>query len=156
MKGGGGQQGSALAFLRITIGILFLFFAEYKLVNTHFIRTGMAGYIRGFLAGGSYPFIRPFLQHIILPWATFWGAIVAATELLIGLSLVFGVMVRWASLGGLAMMLLFLFASDYPGPHPAPWQYLGASLSHLPLALCFLTFLIGRADERWAIPIGRR
>ena len=96
MKGGGNRQGSALAFLRITIGILFLFFAEYKLVNTHFIRIGMATYIRGFIAEGSYPFIRPFLQHLILPWATFWGAIVAATELLIGLSLVFGVIVRWA------------------------------------------------------------
>ena len=56
------QESKALAFLRISIGIIFLIFAEYKLTSTRFIRTGMAQYINQFLNEGSYPFIRPFLQ----------------------------------------------------------------------------------------------
>ena len=51
------QQSKALAFLRISIGLLFLIFAEYKLTSTRFIWGGMASSIRGFLDQGSYPFI---------------------------------------------------------------------------------------------------
>ena len=72
----------------------------------------MASYIRGFLDQGSYPFMQPFLRNLILPHTIVFAAIVSLSELLIAISLLTGVLVRWASLGGLAMMLLFLFSSD--------------------------------------------
>ena len=53
------------------------------------------------------------------------------------------------------MMLLFLFSSNYPGAHVPLWRYFGASLDHSVLALCFLTFLIGKPDAVWAIRLGR-
>ncbi|MEO6805219.1 MAG: DoxX family membrane protein [Edaphobacter sp.] len=149
------QQARALAFLRIAVGLLFLIFAEYKLTSTRFVWGGMAGYIHGFIEQGCYPFMRPFLKHIILPHAPFFGAIVAITELSIALSLITGVLVRWASLGGLAMMLLLLVSSNYPGAHVPLWRYFGASLDHNVLILCFLTFLIGKADAVWALRLGR-
>ena len=138
------QQSKALAFLRISIGLLFLIFAEYKLTSTRFIWGGMASYIRGFLDQGSYPFMQPFLRNIILPHAIFFGALVSISELLIALSLLTGILVRWASLGALAMMLLFLFSSNYPGPQAPFWQYFGASLEHSVLALCFITLIIAQ------------
>jgi uncharacterized membrane protein YphA (DoxX/SURF4 family) len=149
------QQARALAFLRIAVGLLFLIFAQYKLTSTQFIRHGMASYIGHFIQNGCYPFMRPFLKNIILPHPVFFGAVVAITELLIALSLITGVLVRWASLGGLIMMLLFLFSANYPGSQAPFWQYFGASLDHNVLALCFLTFLIGKPDAVWAIRLGR-
>jgi len=145
------QQSRALAFLRISIGLLFLIFAEYKLTSTKFIWGGMAQYIGGFLKEGSYAFIRPLLKNIILPHAVFFGAVVAISELLIALSLLTGIMVRWASLGGLTMVLLFLFSSNYPGPNSPFWQFFGASLDHSVLALCFIAFLISPPQQHWTL-----
>jgi len=145
------QQSKALAFLRISIGLIFLIFAEYKLTSTRFIRTGMAQYINQFLNEGSYPFIRPFLRNIILPHAIFFGAIVSISELLIALSLITGVLVRCASLGGLTMMLVLLFSSNYPGPHAPFWEFFGASLEHSVLALSFIALLIAPSTHRWAL-----
>ena len=150
------QQSKALAFLRISIGVIFLIFAEYKLTSTRFIRIGMAQYITQFLNEGSYPFIRPFLRNIILPHAIFFGTIVSISELLIALSLITGVLVRWASLGGLTMMLVLLFSSNYPGPQAPFWEYFGASLEHSILALCFIALLIAPSDHRWAILRSKR
>jgi thiosulfate dehydrogenase [quinone] large subunit len=149
------QQSRALAFLRIAVGLLFLILAQYKITSTQFIHHGMASYIHSFIEQGCYPFMRPFLKNIILPHAVLFGAFVAIAELSIALSLITGVLVRWASLGGLAMMLLFLFSSNYPGANLPLWRYFGASLDHNVLALCFLTFLIGKADAVWALRLGR-
>jgi thiosulfate dehydrogenase [quinone] large subunit len=149
------QQARALAFLRIAVGLLFLIFAQYKLTSTQFIHHGMASWIGHFIENGCYPFMQPFLKNIILPHAVFFGAFVSVSELLIAISLITGVWVRWASLGGLVMMLLFLFSSNYPGAHVPLWRYFGASLDHSVLALCFLTFLIGKPDAVWAIRLGR-
>jgi hypothetical protein len=44
-------------------------------------------------------------------------------------------------------MLALLFSSNYPGQHAAFWQYFGAALDHLLLALCFAAFVLGEADE---------
>ncbi len=44
-------------------------------------------------------------------------------------------------------MLVLLFSSNYPGPHAPFWQYFGAALDHLVLALCFATFALGEADK---------
>jgi uncharacterized membrane protein YphA (DoxX/SURF4 family) len=145
------QQSRALAFLRISIGLLFLIFAEYKLTSSRFIRIGMAQYITQFLNEGSYPFIRPFLRNIILPHSVFFGAIVSISELLIALSLITGVLVRWASVGGLTMMLVLLFSSNYPGPQAPFWEFFGASLEHSVLALCFIALLIAPSSQRWVL-----
>jgi uncharacterized membrane protein YphA (DoxX/SURF4 family) len=145
------QQSKALAFLRISIGLLFLIFAEYKLTSTRFIRIGMARYINQFLNEGSYPFVRPFLKNIVLPHSVFFGTIVSISELLIALSLITGAVVRWASLGGLTMMLVLLFSSNYPGPQAPFWEFFGASLEHSVLALCFIALLIAPSNQRWAL-----
>jgi uncharacterized membrane protein YphA (DoxX/SURF4 family) len=145
------QQSRALAFLRISIGLFFLIFAEYKLTSTRFIWGGMATYIGQFIDQGCYPFMRPFLQKLILPHAVFFGALVSISELLIAISLTTGILVRWASFGGLTMMILYLFSSNYPGSQAPFWEFFGASLEHSILALCFIALLIGPSNRHWAI-----
>ncbi len=137
----------ALAVLRISVGALFLIFAEYKVFGTQFtLHGGFQFWIDRFLEDGAYPFMRTILKNFVLVHATPLAFLVAYGELAIGIALVTGILVRAASFFGLIFMLSLLFSSNYPGPQAPLWQYFGASLEHSVLALCFLAFLIGRAD----------
>jgi len=108
---------------------------------------GFQFWINRFLEDGAYPFMKPILKNFVLPNATPLAFFVAYGELAIGISLVTGILVRAASFFGLIFMLSLLFSSNYPGPQAPLWQYFGASLDHSVLALCFLTFLVGRSDN---------
>ena len=142
----------ALAILRIGVGALFLIFGEYKVFGTQFtLGGGFQFWINKFLEGGVYPFMAPVLSGFVLPHATAIAFAVAYGEFCIGLGLVLGILVRPASVGGLALMLAMLFSADYPGANAAFWQYFGASLDHSVFALCFVAFLIGRGDEVWSV-----
>lgn len=139
----------ALAVLRISVGALFLIFAQYKVFGTQFtLHGGFQFWINRFLEDGAYPFMKPVLKDFVLPQARPIAFLVAYGELAIGLSLVSGILVRAASAFGLLFMLGLLFSANYPGANAPLWQYFGASLEHSVLALCFFVFLIGKADER--------
>jgi uncharacterized membrane protein YphA (DoxX/SURF4 family) len=138
--------------LRIAVGVLFLIFAEYKIFGAEFTRGGgFQLWINRFLTEGTYPFMALLLRDFVLPHAKFFAFLVAYGELAIGLALVLGVMVRTASVFGLAYMMALLFSSNYPGAHAAFWQYFGASLDHSVLLLCFATFAFGNADQALAL-----
>lgn len=141
----GDRNTRALSVLRVAVGVLFLLFGEYKVFGTQFtLGGGFEGWINRFLAGhGAYPFMVPLLQGFVLPHKTPIAFLVAYGELSIGLALVSGILARATSACGLVYMLALLFSSNYPGPHVAPWQYFGASLDHLVLAMCFAAFLLG-------------
>jgi thiosulfate dehydrogenase (quinone) large subunit len=144
------RSATALTALRIAVGILFLIFAEYKVFGTTFtLHGGFQGWIHRFLDGGAaYPFMVPILSHFVLDHGTPIAFLAAYSELAIGLSLVLGILVRWASIGGLVYMLTLLFSSNYPGAHAPLWEYFGASLDHLVLALCFGAFIIAHGRNR--------
>ena len=140
---------TALAALRIAVGVLFLLFGEYKVFGTGFIQHGdFQGWINRFIAeGGAYPFMVPVLRHLVLVHPTPIAFLVAYGELAIGLALTFGVWSRVASLFGFGYMVLLLFSSNYPGAAAPFWQYFGASLDHLVLAMCLAAFAITNPDE---------
>jgi thiosulfate dehydrogenase (quinone) large subunit len=138
----------ALGYLRIAVGVLFLFFGEYKVFGTKFtLGGGFEGWIGRFVEQGAYPLMVPVLREFVLPHGTAIAFLVAYGELAIGLSLTLGLLVRVASVCGCVYMLALLFSSNYPGAGVAPWQYLGASLDHSVLALCFAAFALGRPAE---------
>jgi thiosulfate dehydrogenase [quinone] large subunit len=152
----GDSNAIALAVLRIGVGILFLIFAQYKVFGSQFtLHGGFQYWINHFIEDGAYPFMKPVLKSFVLPHATPIAFLVAYGELSIGLSLVSGVLLRAASFFGLIFMLSLLFSANYPGPGAPFWQYFGASLDHSVLALCFLAFLIGRADAALALKFSR-
>lgn len=135
------SSNKALTGLRVAVGVLFLIFAQYKAFGTQFtLGGGFQYWIGRFLQDGAYPFVVPVLKHFVLPHARPIAFLVAYGELAIGVALVLGILVRPASICGLIYMLALLFSANYPGPHAAFWQYFGASLEHLVLALCFATF----------------
>jgi thiosulfate dehydrogenase [quinone] large subunit len=146
------SSAKTLALLRIAIGCLFLILAEYKVFGTQFtLHGGFQYWINLFLQGGAYPFIVPVLKNFVLSHATAVAFLVAYGELAIGIALVLGVLVRPASLWGLIYMLTLLFSANYPGPRAPFWQYFGASLEHLVLAMCFATFALTRPEEIWSL-----
>jgi thiosulfate dehydrogenase [quinone] large subunit len=147
----------SLAALRISVGCLFLIFAEYKVFGMQFTRGGgFQHWIDLFLQGGAYPFMVPVLKNFVLPHATPIAFLVAYSELAMGLALVFGILVRPASVCGVVYMLTLLFSSNYPGSNAPLWQYFGASLDHSVLALCFGAFALTNPLELWSIHSLRR
>jgi uncharacterized membrane protein YphA (DoxX/SURF4 family) len=139
----------ALAGLRVAVGCLFLIFAQYKVFGMQFtLRGGFQSWINRFLQdGAAYPFMVPVLKNFVLPHGTTIAFLAAYGELAIGLALVSGIWVRLASAFGFVYMLTLLFSSNYPGVGAPMWEYFGAALNHLVLALCFLAFLCGRSDS---------
>ena len=148
------RNARVLAWLRISVGLLFLIFAQYKVFGSQFtLGGGFQFWINRFLADGAYPFMVPVLQRFVLPHGTAIAFFVAYGELAIGLALVTGILVRPASICGVLYMLTLLFSANYPGAHVAFWQYFGASLEHLVLALCFAAFTLGDADQVWSLRV---
>jgi thiosulfate dehydrogenase (quinone) large subunit len=142
----------ALAYLRIAVGVLFLIFGEYKVFGTQFtLGGGFQGWINRFLSSGAYPFMTPVLRGFVLPFGTPIAFLVAYGEMAIGLALTLGLVVRAASICGLIYMLALLFSSNYPGAGAPLWQYFGAALDHLVLALCFGAFTISTVGEVFTV-----
>lgn len=147
----------ALAFLRISVGILFLIFGEYKVFGSQFtLHGGFQFWINRFIQDGTYPFMLPVLRGFVLPHATSLAFLVANGELAIGIALTLGLWTRPASFFGLLYMLSLLFSSNYPGAQAPFWQYFGASLDHSVLAFCFMTFLASRSDSIWSLAAWRQ
>jgi thiosulfate dehydrogenase (quinone) large subunit len=152
------RPATALAALRIGVGALFLLFGQYKVFGTAFtLSGGLQGWINRFIdQGAAYPFMVPVLRHLVLEHATPIAFFVAYGELAIGIALVLGIMTRVASGFGLLYMLALLFSSNYPGAGAPFWQYFGAALDHLVLAMCFATFIIGDPDRVLSVQHLRR
>src|SRR6476660_6029062 len=147
------QDLRALAFLRISVGLFFLLFGQYKVFSTYFtLHGGFQFWIHQFLENNSaYPFMVPVLRGFVLPHATAIAFLVAYGELAIGLALVTGICVRPASAFALLYMLSVLFSANYPGAQAPLWQYFGASLDHSVLALCLVGFLLGDSAAAWSL-----
>src|SRR5579871_2459004 len=146
----------ALAFLRMAVGLLFLIFGQYKVFGTQFtLHGGFQFWINKFLSEGAYPFMVPVLRNFVLPHATALAFLVAYGELAIGLALTLGLLVRPAGICGFIYMMTLLVSANYPGPGAPFWQYFGASLEHLVLAMCFLAFALGRPEAALSLSARR-
>jgi len=147
-----------LALVRVAVGVMFLFFAEYKIVGSEFVHGGFQKYVSTYVdQHQALSLVRPMLTGWVLPHPYLWARIVAWSELLIGISLVLGWLVRLSSLGGLVFMLTMAAASWYEPGHGAPiWRYFGAHLDNIPLAMLFLIFLVFNAGKTWGVDGGIR
>jgi len=141
-----GSSSMAMAVARIVVGIMFLFFAQYKLMGRDFAHGGYEHYVTGYqevTAVGFYkPFLRATLRH---PVAS--GYAVGVAELLIGLSMVLGFWVRPFSIVG-ALFMLNLLLCTWVLPHGSPpWKYFGNELDNIGLLLLFILFFAHNAGQ---------
>jgi uncharacterized membrane protein YphA (DoxX/SURF4 family) len=140
-----------LAVARILTGVIFLFLGVWKAFWPSFANSYMPHAISQYVQHDAVPVYRWFLGHIVAPHSAFFGYAVGIGELLIGISLIFGFLVRPAALFGMLHMLSLTLAT-WRAPAPAPpWRYLANQLDHLPLLFLFAIFFAVRAGERWGL-----
>jgi uncharacterized membrane protein YphA (DoxX/SURF4 family) len=143
-----------MAVARIGVGIMFLFFAEYKLASTQFAREGYSHWVTGFVQETAVSFYKPFLQFT-LHHAMIFAYAVAIIELLIGLSMLLGFRVRLFSIIAIFFMFQLVLATwNLPAGTPA-WRYLGNELEHIPLLLMFIIFYAHSAGETLGMDASR-
>ena len=145
-RSGSSSSSAAMAIGRIGVGIMFLFFAEYKLVSSQFAREGYTKWVTGFVQESAVSFYKPFLKWTLQHHFLF-GYTVGVVELLIGLSLVLGLWVRaFSVVGALLMIQLVLATWNLPAGTPV-WRYAANELEHIPLLFLFLIFFAHSAGE---------
>jgi thiosulfate dehydrogenase (quinone) large subunit len=145
-----------IAVVRIATSLFFLLFGQYKLFGTGFAHGGFQQYLQGFIQNGAVSFYQPILADLILPHAVFFGYVVGALEMLIGVSLLLGIWVRPASVLGMLHMLSLTLATWWEPGHGVPvWRYFGAELDHLPMLFLFVIFFVSNAGQDWGLD-GRR
>lgn len=141
-----------IAAVRIATSVFFLLFGEYKVAGPGFARGGFQTYLHDYIAGTAVNFYRPFLAHIVLPHAVFFGYMVGVIELFIGISLLLGLWVRPSCLLGIVFLLNLTLASWWDAGHGVPvWRYFGARLDTLPLLLLLVIFFAADAGKVWGL-----
>jgi uncharacterized membrane protein YphA (DoxX/SURF4 family) len=146
----GGLLSKALLIARIGTGVFFIFFGEYKVFGSEFAHTGFAHYLEGYIQQTAVSFYRPVLSHVVLPHVVLFGYLVGVVELFIGVSLIFGVFVRAASVLGMLHMLSLTLATWWSAGHGVPaWRYFGTQLDHVPLMFLLLIFYAADPTGWW-------
>jgi thiosulfate dehydrogenase (quinone) large subunit len=141
-----------MAGVRMATSLFFLFFGEYKLAGPGFAHGGFQGYLHDYIATSAVSFYRPVLSGIILPHAVFFGYLVGAIEMFIGVCLLLGLWVRLASAVGIVFLLNLTLAAWWDVGHGAPlWRYFGSRLDTLPLTLLLIIFYAADAGTVWGL-----
>ena len=102
-----------MALPRIAVGVFFIQFGWQKLAprflsGEQFVRQLSRA------SADPLPFHRDFILHVVTPHAHLFAHLVAYGEIAIGLSLVFGCLVRLSSIFGVFHNLNILFAMALP------------------------------------------
>jgi uncharacterized membrane protein YphA (DoxX/SURF4 family) len=140
------SSSAAMAFARIGVGIMFLFFGEYKVVNGQFAHEGYTKWVSGFVQESAVSFYKPFLKFTLQHHVLF-GYTVGWVELLIGISMVLGLWVRpFAIVAAIFMLQLVLATWNLPAG-TASWRYAANELEHIPMLFLFLIFFVHGAGE---------
>jgi uncharacterized membrane protein YphA (DoxX/SURF4 family) len=116
-----------ISVIRIATSIFFLLFGQYKIFGSAFTHGGFQEYLQSFAQNSAVGFYQPILSDLILPHAVFFGYLVGALEMFIGVSLLLGIWVRVASVLGMLHMISLTLATWWgPGPGMPIWRYFGA------------------------------
>ena len=123
---------ACFACARIAFWIILFLFAEYKIVGSEFTPAGFEHWVRGWVEQGQVVgFYKPVLVNIALGHPVLCARLVAWGELGIAVSLILGLLVRPAAIGGMILMINFILSTWFGPGHGAPvWQYFGANLDH--------------------------
>lgn len=119
--------------LRIYTGIFFAYHGFNKLTGDN--PFNISGFLNA-MKEKSFGFYQPLIESVFLPNASLFSGLVAWGELLVGIALVLGVAVRYASFAGAFMLANFWFAkgqSIFNGQnHDAIWVAIFLVLALVP------------------------
>lgn len=98
------------SIVRIYLGIGFLRAASNKIGSNWATWPSAMRFFVGHQLQHSYFFYRPFGEQVILKHIAVFAPLVAVTEVLIGTALVLGLGTRFASVGGLFLIVNYMLA----------------------------------------------
>src|SRR5262245_47912328 len=103
-----------LALVRIAVGWIFFFLGQYKILNVKFIHEGFAQSVQGWVSQGQPAhWLLPLLNRYVLAHPQVWAHVIGWSEMLIAVSLILGLLVRVASVGGILFMLTLMLSTWY-------------------------------------------
>src|ERR1700730_11995444 len=122
--------------MRLFLGVTFFYAGVQKLADPQFFKPTAPGYIGrqiiGFAHGSP---LHGFLLQFVVPHSNFFGVLIIAGELAIGLGTLAGFLLRPAAFFGLLISLMFFLTASW---HVYPYFY-GADIVFV---FCWLTLLI--------------
>ena len=98
----------ALVLLRVYLGAVFLVAALPKLRQD--FTPDLTGFVQQVALQRAHQFYRPFLEQVVLPNAPAFAALVTWVELLLGVTLVLGLLTRFSAAVALVLTLNYMFA----------------------------------------------
>jgi len=115
LKGRMEDCSSPLAALpvRLFCGYFFLKYGLHK-ATSGFGGAALRGILDEWAAGSPYPFYRPFLLHVAMPYSSVLALLVTLGEIVVGVALLLGIATRLGALLGLFLCLNFIFAKGTP------------------------------------------
>jgi thiosulfate dehydrogenase (quinone) large subunit len=99
----------------------------------------LVGFIEQLGLAKAHPFYRPFLEQVVLPNAGLFASLVTWGELLVGVSLVLGLLTRLSAAAALVITLNYMFAKG-------AWLWTPSS-NDAAFAIISLALLIGAAGR---------
>jgi thiosulfate dehydrogenase [quinone] large subunit len=132
---------AALVLLRIYVGVIFLL-AAWPKVREDFT-PGLTGFLQQVALENGHPFYREFVQRVVLPNATVFAALVTWGELLVGITLVLGLVTRFSAALALVLTVNYMFAKG-------AWFW-SSSSNDAAFALISVALLIGAAGRTFGL-----
>ena len=141
-----------LAVIRILTGVLFLFAAAHKISSWEFAKIEFPQLVWDATHGAAVGFYGDFLRDFIWQHPSGYAALIAFTELFIGVGLVLGLAVRPVSLVGMLYSVNFMLATwNAPGANEPTWRHVDNATKLILMLFLFLLFGVGHAGESWGL-----
>lgn len=99
---------AALVVLRVYLGAIFLLAALPKLQQE--FTPSMIGFLQLVALEKGHPFYQEFVRQVVLPNAPVFATLVTWGELLVGVSLILGLMTRLSAVVALLLVVNYMFA----------------------------------------------
>lgn len=128
---------SALMILRLYLGVVFLVAALPKFQRD--FTPGLVGFLEQVALQRGHPFYQQFVHDIVLPNASAFAVLVGWGELLVGVTLILGLLTRFSAGVALVLALNYMFAKG-------AWFWTSSSNDAAFVAIS-LSLLIGAAGR---------
>lgn len=143
---------NTLAFVRVMTGVLFLVGGGLKISSWDFARNEFPQFVWDAIRGTAVGFYGEFLTSVAVQHLSRAAAVVAFTELTIGVGLFLGLAVRPVSLLGMFYSVNLMLATwNQPPGTELNARYMDNLIKLILMFFMFLVFAIGHAGENWGL-----
>jgi thiosulfate dehydrogenase [quinone] large subunit len=132
---------AALVLLRIYLGVIFLVAAWPKLWVD--FTPGLTRFLEKVALENGHPFYQEFVRRVVLPNASLFAALITWGELLVGVTLVLGLMTRLSAAVALLLVVNYMLAKG-------AWFWTPSS-NDAAFAAISLALIIGAAGRTFGV-----